>query len=143
MNRQDHLCVLLVENNDQDARVIEDLLAGRDHIEYVVTRAYDATEAHRRLDNGTFDAVLIARDLGDRTGFDLVNELDRTDPFAPPLIMLTHEEDRTLELEAREAGFEDCLAMSEVDAATMERAIDSALYSKARYQRLELLAIYD
>lgn len=80
--------ILFVENHAVFARtVIEELLAG-----FEVTVAPSLAEARRRLDAGTFEAVLVDFDLDDGKGDALVTEL-RAGGFVGTIVAVSaHEE---------------------------------------------------
>ncbi len=143
MDSQDYLCVLLVENDDRDARELEEILTASHHIEFVVSRATSADVACRMLEEDTYDSVLLDYDLGGQDGFELVHRLDRTDLFTPPIIMFSKDEDRGIDLKAQEMGLGDFLLWRDINTALLERVIRYALDHTFHERHLKWLAFYD
>jgi PleD family two-component response regulator len=143
MSEVDYLCVLLVEDHDDDADLIRAILTKCRHIKFVVEQVRTVAEAQDKLNRETYDIVLLDSELGEKTGFDLVSTLDRNDLFAPPIIMVTNCESREVDLRAQEAGLDDFLIMDDLNPALLERSIRFALERKDNEQRLQWMAYYD
>src|SRR4051812_28266082 len=106
--------VLLVEDDEDDYRIVRDVLrdipGGRYDLEWVT--AYDAAlEAIRR---GTHDVYLIDYRLGAHTGLELLREVVRTGCKAP-LLLLTGVGDQAVDLEAMRSGAADFLVKDELN----------------------------
>jgi len=143
MSEVDYLCVLLVEDNEGDAERIRTILAKCRDIEFVVEQVRTVDEAQDKLNEDTYDIVLLDFDLGNETGFDLMNRLDSGDLFAPPIIMVTNCESRKVDLRAQEAGLDDFLIKDDLNPALLERSIRFSLERKDNQQRLQWMAYYD
>lgn len=143
MREQDYLCVLMVEDDDGDARMLERTLANSRHIQFVVSRVTNIDDARRELEEDTYDVVLLDYVLKDKTGFDLLDKLDRTDLFAPPIIMVTRCDNRMIDLRAQEFGLDDFLVKDEITDSLLERSIRYALDRRHHAQQLRWLAFYD
>ena len=143
MKEQDYLCILMVEDDDRDARMLKRMLADSRHIKFVVTHVTNVDDARRELEEETYDAVLLDYVLGDKTGFDLLERLDRTDLFAPPIIMVTRCDNRMIDLRAQEFGLDDFLVKDEVTVSLLERSIRYGLDRRHHAQQLRWLAFYD
>ncbi|HEU4559201.1 MAG TPA: PAS domain S-box protein [Longimicrobium sp.] len=117
------LRLLVVEDDDDDFVLTADLLrrAGG----FVVDRACTYADALARLD-GQYDAVLADHRLGARTGVDLVREAAARG-VAAPVVLLTGEGGRELDMEAMRAGAADFLEKGELTPALLERTLRYAV----------------
>jgi diguanylate cyclase (GGDEF)-like protein len=121
-----HLRVLLIEDDDDDRVLVEDLFADLDHLEVTLDweSTYDGGKA--ALQGGDHDVCLMDYRLGARDGIALLRELDQTTPLTP-IIFLTGQDSRELDMEAMEAGAADYLVKGKIDPPLLERSIRYAL----------------
>lgn len=139
----DLLCVLLVESDLDDARRIQDILAGSVNIKFSVELAMSADEAHVALAREIYDAVLVADEANGWTGLNMALSLDKDDPFRPPVIMLARDENPDADMAAQLAGISDYLVKGQLTPPFIERSIRYALKHKQSEQRLYRLAYHD
>jgi serine phosphatase RsbU (regulator of sigma subunit) len=112
--------LLLVEDDDGDALLVEDLLADTlPHVQITRTRTF--ADALRELDSGS-DCVLLDLKLPDAEGLDTVVRL-RTRAPEIPLIVLTGLADEAAGVAAVDAGAQDYLFKGHVDGGQLARAI--------------------
>jgi serine phosphatase RsbU (regulator of sigma subunit) len=118
------LRVLLVEDDDGDALLVEDLLelAGAP---VEIRRANRLSEALRGK-AGAADCVLLDLDLPDSTGLSGLLEL-REPADAPAILVLTGLDDALRGIEAVAAGAQDYLIKGKVDGDVLWRAIRDAV----------------
>jgi serine phosphatase RsbU (regulator of sigma subunit) len=120
----DVIRVLLVEDDDGDALLVDDLLT--DALPGArITRARAFGEALAELDAG-IDCVLLDLQLPDASGLDTVARLRAQAP-AIPLIVLTGLDDAAAGVAAVDAGAQDYLVKGNVDGAQLARAIRYAI----------------
>ena len=86
MSDVDYLCVLLVENRNEDAKLIEETLDDCRDIKFIVERVGAFDEARQALADDTFDITLLNDELNGISGIDFVKSLDQDDPFLPPIV---------------------------------------------------------
>jgi serine phosphatase RsbU (regulator of sigma subunit) len=122
--RPDVVRVLLVEDDDGDALLVEDLLetAGAPVELRRATHLHDAVGAPAR----EADCVLLDLDLPDATGLDGLLEL-RDGERAPAILVLTGLDDTGRGIEAVSAGAQDYLIKGKVDGDVLWRAIRYAV----------------
>lgn len=124
-----HLRVLLVEDDEDDYLITEDLLSEVEGTSFNLVWAPDYEAALETIHRETFDVCLFDYRLGARSGIELLREVvdggNRT-----PVIMLTGQGDRAVDLEAMEAGASDYLVKGELDAPLLDRSIRYAVESK-------------
>jgi serine phosphatase RsbU (regulator of sigma subunit) len=112
--------VLLVEDDDGDALLVEDLLAETLHGARIL-RSRTFADALRELD-ANVDCVLLDLKLPDAEGLDTVVRL-RTRAPDIPLIVLTGLDDEAAGAGAVDAGAQDYLVKGKVDGDQLARAI--------------------
>jgi signal transduction histidine kinase/FixJ family two-component response regulator len=122
--------VLLVDNDEVYAGLLRRLLHGIEGLQFELdwVNTYQAGLAH--LTRYHYDACLIDYCLdGEFSGVDLLHETCRQD-CAIPLILLTSQDDRTLDIAAMQAGAVDFLSKSTLNSALLERSIRYAIANK-------------
>jgi serine phosphatase RsbU (regulator of sigma subunit) len=120
----DAIRVLLVEDDDGDALLVDDLLS-KALPGVRIARSRTFGEALAELDGGT-DCVLLDLQLPDAAGLDTVVRLRGQAP-ATPLIVLTGLDDAAAGVAAVDAGAQDYLVKGNVDGAQLARAIRYAI----------------
>jgi len=139
--RGDKLVVLVVSDQEIEARRIRDLLSGADADRFAVAAA--APEASlARLARGGVDVVLLAMSLSARRGFATFTEL-RTLAPAVPFLFLSDAEDERNGLEAVRAGAQDFLVKSDVDGPVLAHALRLAIERNRLHAALLDLALVD
>ena len=123
---QETLNVLLVDNNEDDYVITRDMLAEIPsyHVELEWTGSY--AEALKRIASGEHSLFLVDYRLGARTGLDLVKEANESG-CREPIILLTGQADRTVDLEAMRAGAADYIVKSHLNADMLDRSIRYSL----------------
>jgi serine phosphatase RsbU (regulator of sigma subunit) len=118
------LTVLLVEDDDGDARLVQDELLER-LPKARLLRSRTLAEAVQAL-KGRIDCVLLDLGLPDATGIDAVSRLRAAIPAAP-LIVLTGLDDEAAGLAAVAAGAQDYLLKGNLDQQQLPRSIRYAI----------------
>ncbi|MBY0526828.1 MAG: response regulator [Gemmataceae bacterium] len=131
----DLVSVLLVEDDADDYTLTRDYLseiAGRRfHLDWVAT--YDAAlEAIRRQEHHVY---LLDYRLGERNGLELLREAVRLGA-RKPMILLTGQGDREVDMEAMRTGAADYLIKEQLDPSLLERAIRYAIEHKRTEEAL-------
>ncbi len=129
--------VLLVEDDDDDYLLTRELLldAGLDWVDIRRVATYDeALAACERQDD--FDVCLFDYRLGERNGIELLRELE-TQGCSLPVIFLTGQGAREVDVEAMRAGAVDYLVKGEFTPAQLERAIRYATETDRSWRELE------
>jgi signal transduction histidine kinase len=120
------LRVLLVEDNQADARLLREYVREPGFPQCVLTRVETIAQAVAAATPGAFDAVLVDLSLPDAHGLDAVTRLHRASPDVP-IVVLTGLEDESLALRAVQAGAQDYLVKSQVSAQPLARALRYAV----------------
>jgi diguanylate cyclase (GGDEF)-like protein/PAS domain S-box-containing protein len=121
-----HIRVLLVEDDEDDYLITRDMLAEQDEGRFELDWRSGYDDALATIRRQCHDVYLIDYRLGERTGLQLMREgfVDR--PSAP-VIMLTGQANREIDLEATALGVTDFLVKQELAAAGLERSIRYAI----------------
>ncbi len=119
--------VLLVDDDEDEFVIVQDLFSEIDTgFDLAWVDNYD--EALEHLLNKRFDVYLIDYRLGPRTGLDLIREVQEEDIIVP-MILLTGQGDRKIDLEAMKLGASDYLVKTEVNSNLLARSIRYAITS--------------
>lgn len=120
------LNVLLIEDDEDDHVLVRDLLAEIDHLDVRLHWETTYEGGKTALQSGESDVCLMDYRLGARDGLELLRELDSTTPITP-VIFLTGQDSRDLDMEVMEAGAADYLVKGKIDTPLLERSIRYAL----------------
>ncbi len=114
------LRVLLVEDDEDDYVIIRDLLSEIE--EFDLQWVSDYNEALGAIGRETHDVCLLDYRLGGRSGLELLRAASGRGHNIP-MILLTGQGDRELDLEAMQAGAVGYLIKGQIDAPLLERSI--------------------
>lgn len=134
--------VLLVEENEADARYAEAMLkeAGQGQID--VTRVPRLSSALRRLGVESFDAILLDGGLVDTHGLDTL-DLVQAALARMPIVVLSDQSDPALERRAIQRGVQDVVVKKQWTAEQLARSVRHAVDRKRAEQSLAYIAQYD
>lgn len=118
--------ILLVEDNPGDARLVEEYLRESLDLDCDLIRADSLAQALELLRRGCFDLILSDLGLPDSQGLATFHRLNEADP-GTPIIILTGLGDREVALASLREGAQDYLSKSEMDPASLGRAVRYAL----------------
>ena len=101
--------VLLVEDNPQEAELIEDLLSEIGGVQRIVlTKVERLSEAQQRLNEEIFDIILLDLSLPDSLGIETVARVQEYGVNVP-IVVLTAQNDEELALRLISVGVQDYL----------------------------------
>ncbi|HYU37650.1 MAG TPA: diguanylate cyclase [Gemmatimonadales bacterium] len=140
--RGDKVVVLVVTDQEDEARRVRDLLADVAPERFAVETAAPQASLGR-LTRGGIDVVLLAMSLSARRGFATFTELRALAPAVPFLFFLSNAEDERNGLEAVRAGAQDFLVQSEVDGPVLAHALRLAIERNRLHAALLDLALVD
>ncbi|MHC4876639.1 MAG: PP2C family protein-serine/threonine phosphatase [Planctomycetota bacterium] len=135
MNPQPRIRVLLLEDSQSDADLIEIYLQQVTTAEYEVSRSESLGELRELLSaRNDFDVVLADLSLPDSYGIETCRRVREAAPTLP-IIVLTGLDDESAALEALQSGAQDYLVKGHIDRQLLSRAIR---YSIERQKAHEL-----
>ena len=132
---KDQIDVLLVEDDEEDYLLTKDLLSRLDGVRHEIHWVSDYRSALRAAQEGDHDVCLVDYRLGAEDGIELVRELV-ANGHDVPVIVLTGQGDRDVDVEAARAGAADYLVKGEVSPALLERTIRYAMRGHADMRAL-------
>src|SRR5580693_1490969 len=124
--KQKTLRVLLVEDNEGDARLLREMFGKESPNSFEMTHVSNMREAVIRLAKGGVDIVLLDLGLPDAYGLQSVQQARAAAPGIP-LIVLTGMDDEALAAEAMKAGAQDYLIKGQVENRALPRALRHAI----------------
>ena len=131
--------VLLIEDDEDDFVLTRDLLREIDPARYDLEWVRNFDQARARVVNNAHDVCLLDYRLGEHDGLELLR-LARMESYPPPIILLTGQGDRSVDLEAMQAGAADYLVKGQINAAALERSIRYAVqHRRMEEERLMLV----
>lgn len=134
--------VLLVEDNDIDARLTQDILEEWSLEQFEITHVNRLSDAFTYLARARFDAVLLDLSLPDGDGLSTVRQMHAANPTIA-IIVLSGLSDQTLALQAVRNGAQDYLVKGERQSELLARSIRYAIERKQAEEHLTYLAQYD
>ncbi len=132
--------MLLIEDDEDDFILVRDLLSEVEDARYTLLWATTFNEGLAQLFNDQVDICLLDYRLGAYTGLDLLREAMRKG-CRVPIIFLTGQTEREVDLEAMRSGAVDYLVKDELRTTSIERAIRYAIERAATTAELEQLAV--
>ncbi|MFW6155382.1 MAG: response regulator [Planctomycetota bacterium] len=118
--------VLLIEDSEVFARVLQEALADTELADFAITHASSLAEAAAALDGGQFEVMLLDLSLPDSRGMKTLDAVHAASP-ATPIVVLTASDDETLGREAVRRGAQDFLIKGQADDRLVARAIRYAI----------------
>lgn len=131
------LRILLVEDNQDDTRLIEAALAAESGVPYLIKRASCLSDALGNLAKSSFDIVLLDLSLPDAQGIPVFEQVSRAAPNSLILI-LSSSDDEELARQAVQGGADDYLVKGLVDAHWLPRTLSYLIERKTTRQNLML-----
>ncbi|WP_455244150.1 diguanylate cyclase domain-containing protein [Petrachloros mirabilis] len=136
------ISVLLIEDNDIDARLTQDLLSEWSVEEFQITHVKTLGDGISQLDTHRFDAILLDLSLPDAFGLPTIRHVNATNPSIP-VVVLSGVTDQTLALQAVQQGAQDYLVKGQGHPELLARSVRYAIERKRSEERLTYLAQYD
>ncbi len=125
--------ILLVEKNEGCYQAARDMLASIPGMHFDLEWVSSYESALERMRANYHDIYLLDYCLGSRNGLELLRAA-RASGCVGPVIFLTGQKDRDIDVEAMRAGAADYLVKGHIDAYPLERSIRYAL-ERSRDQR--------
>ncbi|MBA3547188.1 MAG: response regulator [Nannocystis sp.] len=120
------ISILLVEDDEDDFILTQALLSEQGGSECTLVWAQSFEEGLRQLVEGPFDVCLLDYSLGERTGMELLTKSVAAGVDVP-IIFLTGQTERALDIEATYSGAADYLVKGRITADLLERSIRYAM----------------
>lgn len=118
--------VLLVEDNDGDARFVDEMLRESRRGSFDVTHVHYLNEALSELKKGGVDVALLDLSLPDSQGSATVTSVYVAAPDVP-IVVMSGTDDESVTAKAVEEGAQDYLVKGHVDSAVLVHSIRFAI----------------
>jgi signal transduction histidine kinase len=127
--------VLVIDDDEDDYVMTRDLIAEIRGARYQVDWISSYDTAQEAIARKEHDVYLLDYRLGERTGLELLQEAVANGCKAP-MILLTGQGDREVDLAAMKAGASDYLVKGNINANILERSMRYAMEHKAAHDAL-------
>ncbi len=127
--------VLLVEDDEDDYLLTKLLVSAPENANIQLTWVNSYEAALQALTTGDYDIYLVDYRLGEHTGIDLIQEASRQGSLIP-MILLTGQDDLSIDQSALELGAADYLVKGRIDAQLLGRSIRYALRQAQSMQKM-------
>lgn len=125
-DKKNSIQVLLVEDDEDDYMLTKALVSARENANIKLEWVESYTRALEKIAENRHDVYLVDYRLGHQTGIDLIQEAFHLGCRAP-MILLTGQDDLTVDQSALELGAADYLVKGRIDAQLLGRSIRYAL----------------
>ena len=126
MEKEDTIRVLLIEDDEDDYLLTKALVSAKENASIKLDWVDSYERALSTIDETAHDVYLVDYRLGPYTGIDLIQEAFKQGCRAP-MILLTGQDDLTVDQSALELGAADYLVKGRIDAQLLGRSIRYAL----------------
>jgi len=134
--------VLLVEEDEIEARGARAMLKEAGHGQIEVTHVTRLSTALRRLNSESFDAILLDGGLVDTHGLDTL-DLVQAALARMPIVVMTDQDDPASERKAIQRGVQDVIVKKQWTPDQLARSVRHAVDRKRAERSLAYLAQYD
>jgi response regulator RpfG family c-di-GMP phosphodiesterase len=131
--------VLMIEDNQADARLIETLVDRFQKNVISILHAPDLSSGLSRIDQDRVEALLLDLSLPDSEGLDTFLQVYEHSPNLP-VVILTGTKNDEMALDAMRNGAQDYIVKGEIDAESLVRALRYAVERSRREHELEVVA---
>ena len=136
------ISLLLVEDNNGDARIVEDALKESSRVKFRQERVDRLTAAITLLSRETFDVILLDLTLPDSYGLDTFMRIRDAAPHTP-IMVLTGLDDETLGVMAVQQGAQEYLVKGQATGPLIVRCLRYALSRHRMQEDLRGLSLTD
>jgi signal transduction histidine kinase len=125
--------VLLVDDDEDDYRLTRNLLLDIAHTRFALDWVDTFDRAVDEMKGARHDVFLVDYRLGKHNGLELLSQFARS---RVPIIILTGEDDRAIDLQAMQLGAMDYLVKGQINAPLLERSIRYSIARKRTEEEL-------
>ena len=125
----DNIRVLLIEDDEENYVLIEDLLSSVPGKKFDLVWTDDYDTGVEVIGACRHDVCLLDYRFGERSGLDLLQQALGNECLIP-VIVLTGQDDQTVDLEAMRIGASDYLVKGQIDSTMLDRSIRYAISHK-------------
>lgn len=131
-----NLKILIVEDDEDDYFLLYEELSCIELWKLQVDWVSTFEEAIEKIGSSTYDVYLFDYNLGSYNGLELIETLSKKGLISP-VIMITGQYDKKIDMRAMQAGVDDFLVKGRFDAELLERSIRYAIERKRMEKQKE------
>jgi PAS domain S-box-containing protein len=120
------IALLLIENNEADARGLIEMLEAADNYSWQLTHAKNLNDALEDLKQARFDVALVNLSLADSQGLETIARVQSA-ALDLPIVVLSELNDQQVALQAVAQGAQDYLVKEQITIDSLTRAIRYAI----------------
>jgi signal transduction histidine kinase len=135
MEEEEHYRILVIDDDEDDYFIMRRLLARIQYSKYESEWADTFDKGLEKAVEGGFDVILLDYRLGNHNGFELLQETARLG-CRVPIIVLTGQGDRDVDVRAMKMGAVDYLVKEELNMSILERVIRYAVERTRANERI-------
>ena len=136
------LKVLMVEDSDPAARLVQEILREVEGTRFEIVRATRLCDALVRLSEIRYDAILLDLALPDAVGLEALTTVNEAAPEVP-VVVLTGLENEAIACQALKNGAQDYLVKGQGDGRLLARSIRYAVERMHSQRQINFLAHHD
>lgn len=137
MSSQEKINILLIEDNQPDARLVEIYLRESPTMRFELTHVTRLSDGLKLFENNHFHLVLLDMSLPDSSGIETIKMAGKSVPHSVAIIVLTGMEDEQLGIKSVQAGAQDYLVKGQLNSGLLTRSVLHALERKRLLITLE------
>ena len=127
--------ILLIEDDEDDYIIVKDSLSQIEHTQYEIEWIQNYKQTTNTVAADECDVCLLDFRLGSQDGLAVLDKLKR-EGFNNPIIMLTGQGNRDLDLDAMRLGADDYIEKGQLNPGLLERSIR---YCIDRWKNIQIL----
>ena len=120
--KPDSIKVLMVEDNEDDARFLSEILSESDPSDFQVIHADKLSKALKHLAYEDVDLILLDLGLPDSQGLSTLDRV-KAQTVDVPIVIITGQNDEDMAIQAVKAGAQDYLVKGFLDGSLLNRSI--------------------
>ena len=136
------ISVLLVEDNNGDARLVQEALTESSRVAFRIERSDRLSAATARLGREVFDVILLDLTLPDSWGLDTFLKVREVAPQTPVMVLTGHD-DETLGMMAVQQGAQEYLVKGQASGPLIVRCLRYAIERHRLQENLRGLTLTD
>ncbi len=127
--------ILLVDDDEEDYIITRDILSEIEDWRFDLKWVSEYDTALQVIETSRFDVCLVDYHLGARNGLELLSEVIGSG-CKTPMILLTGQADREVDIQAMRAGAADYLVKGRIDSSLLERSIRYSMREQEAKEKL-------
>ncbi len=129
--------LLIIDDDEDDFFIISDYIKDIDGGHFVTEWCNDYEQAIKKITAREYDLYFVDYRLGYHTGLELLQQINKQQKPAEPIVLLTGKGNKDIDIKAMECGATDYLVKSDLNTEKLERCIRYSLDRSANLKELK------